>query len=164
MIRFKWTVLSAWILVILFSGVDISRANNTFNTIDYQDKKYNEILAKAKEHENNGDINAALNTYALSLTMERYEACSYYSMLDISRLYLSLDDYPRAIFFAKGFINGVEDELLPGSPCGFYSSSQVKDELNVKVIKAKEILSMAISKLCNELNDETMCNMIQPKE
>lgn len=131
------------------------------DTIDSQDKKYHEIIDKGKRAESKGHFEEALEKYYISLSIERYEACSYYAMFDIAKVYLKIGQYPQAIYFLKNYISKVEDELVPGSPCSAYTSESIQEELLKSKEEASILLKNAINAFCKEVDDDFVCSKIK---
>jgi len=157
----KKNIVSIIFIYIIISINLLYAKDDKPNTIDLQDKKYHELIAKGKKLENSGALEGALKQYFISLCIERYEACSYYAMLDIARVYLKKKKYPEAIHFLKEYISKVEDELLPGSPCASYTSKKWQKELLETKEKAKKMLKNTISTFCDEINDDFVCEKIK---
>ncbi|MGA1826370.1 MAG: hypothetical protein ACMUIP_17075 [bacterium] len=132
------------------------------DSINLQDKKYYELIDKGNELENTGKLEGALNKYYISLSIERYEACSYYAMLDIARVYLKMKKFSEAIYFLKDYISRVEDELAPGSPCSAYTSKSSQGDLTKSKNKANKMLKEAIEAFCSETDDDFLCDKIKP--
>ena len=156
-------IIVSVILIYIIISINLLYANDDKpDTIDLQDKKYHELIAKGKKLENNGALEGALKQYFVSLCIERYEACSYYAMLDMARVYLKMKKYPEAIHFLKEYISKVEDELSPGSPCASYTSKKWQKELLKTKEEAKKMLKNSISAFCKEINNHFICDKIKP--
>ncbi len=134
----------------------------TKDSIENQDVQYNDLLLKARALETNGDYSEALELLYISICIERYEACSYYGMLDIGRIYLEQKQYAKSIYYLKNYIKEVDGEFLPGSPCGAYSSEQTKVELKNSVKKAEKLLGGAIDGFCKDTTKRNICERFKP--
>lgn len=131
------------------------------DSIDLQDKRYFDLLKTGSALEKAGKLNEALKIYYTSLSIERYEAYSYYAMIDIGRIYLEKNNYPAAIFFLKSYILKVERELTPGTPYAGFAPEARKQLIESKK-KAEKMLRKAIKNFCLEVNDEFLCNKVKP--
>jgi len=158
----KKIIISVIFICIIISINILYAKDDKPDTIDLQDKKYHKLIAEGKKLEKRGALEEALKQYFVSLCIERYEACSYYAMLDIARVYLKMKKYPEAIHFLKEYISKVEGELLPGSSCYSYGSKKWQKELIETKEGAIKMLKNTILTFCDEINDEFVCEKIKP--
>ena len=118
----------------------------------------------AKNKEEKGDLEGAIRNYFISINIERYEACSYYGMLDMAKIFNRMKRYPEAIYFLKTYIDNVEREFSRDNPC----FSGVADDYRKKLLKNKneayKMLKDVLTSFCLEVNDNFLCGSTKPYE
>lgn len=134
---------------------------STHDSIALQDKKFHDLIEKGRQLEQAGKLDEALKKYYASISIERYEAYSYYAMIDIGRVYLRKKVYPAAIYFLKSYISEVENELAPGTPFAGLTD-KARKELIASKSEAEKMLRDAFDKFCLEVSDDFLCNKVKP--
>lgn len=150
------------LIICLFSN-SVHAAKKITCYLEDEDKQYFDLLKKAKELEQANKLDAALKIYYISLSFKRYEACSYYAMIDMARIYLKKNNYPASIFFLESYIEEASNEIDHVNLCAGYSEVS-KMNLKKNKVEAEKMLKKAIEKFCQEVNDNCLCEKIKPYE
>jgi len=160
---FKIHIVSILLIVFAFYAVahSLYAAEKITCFLEDEDMQYFDLLKKGKELEQANKLDEALRIYYTSLSFKRYEACSYYAMIDMARIYLKKNNYPAAIFFLESYIVEATNEIDHVNLCAGYSEVS---EMNLKKTKveAEKMLKKAIKKFCREVNDDCLCKSIKP--